>query len=169
MALTHPEEPFRVQNDGRSEDACVGRCGRGRWVPVRDHEDLVIPPPYQPAPLLCTENHRAVVDLRNVQHVVRECRHRRCSGVSRYSLLVKDFVAICLAVGLDPYLDVYHRLRYGRPAMALDLTEEIRPFIADSVVILVNNLRVNPRARIDVGADAANRPHDERNAVPGVR
>jgi hypothetical protein len=42
--------------------------------------------------------------------------------------------------------------------MALDLTEEFRPFIADSVVILVHNLRVNPRARIDVGADAANRP-----------
>ena len=101
---------------------------------------------------------RAVVDLRNVQHVVRECRHRRSSGVSSTHWLVKDFVAICLAVGLDPYLGVYHRLRYGRPAMALDLTEEFRPLIADSVVILVHNLRVNPRARIDVGADTRDSP-----------
>lgn len=57
-----------------------------------------------------------------------------------YSLLVKDLVAVCLGVGLDPYLGVYHRPRYGRPALALDLMEEFRPLVADSVVInLLNN------------------------------
>ncbi|WP_206663624.1 CRISPR-associated endonuclease Cas4g/Cas1g [Prescottella subtropica] len=56
-----------------------------------------------------------------------------------YALLVKDIVATCLAVGLDPYLGVYHRPRYGRPALALDLMEEFRPLIADSVVINVLN------------------------------
>lgn len=56
-----------------------------------------------------------------------------------YSLLVKDMVAICLGVGLDPYLGVYHRPRYGRPALALDLIEEFRPLIADSVVVNVLN------------------------------
>lgn len=34
-----------------------------------------------------------------------------------YSMLAKDLVAICLGVGLDPYLGVYHRSRYGRPAL----------------------------------------------------
>ncbi|MFO7166211.1 CRISPR-associated exonuclease Cas4/endonuclease Cas1 fusion [Mycolicibacterium hassiacum DSM 44199] len=61
-----------------------------------------------------------------------------------YSLLLKDMVATCLGVGLDPYLGVYHRPRYGRPALALDLMEEFRPLIADSVVInALNNGEVS--------------------------
>lgn len=57
-----------------------------------------------------------------------------------YSMLTKDLVAITLGVGLDPYLGIYHRSRYGRPALALDLAEEFRPLVADSVVIgLLNN------------------------------
>lgn len=57
-----------------------------------------------------------------------------------YSLLVKDLVAVCIGVGLDPYLGVYHRPRYGRPALALDLMEEFRPLLADSAVIgMLNN------------------------------
>jgi CRISPR-associated protein Cas1 len=61
-----------------------------------------------------------------------------------YSLLTKDLVAVCLGVGLDPYLGVLHRPRYGRPALALDLAEEFRPLIADSVVIgLLNNGEVD--------------------------
>jgi CRISPR-associated protein Cas1 len=57
-----------------------------------------------------------------------------------YSMLTKDLVATTLGVGLDPYLGIFHRSRHGRPALALDLAEEFRPLIADSVVIgLVNN------------------------------
>ena len=57
-----------------------------------------------------------------------------------YALLVKDLVAVCLGVGLDPFLGVLHGPRYGRPSLALDLAEEFRPLIADSTVIgLVNN------------------------------
>lgn len=57
-----------------------------------------------------------------------------------YALLVKDLVSTCLGVGLDPYLGLYHRPRFGRPALALDLAEEFRPLIADSVTInAINN------------------------------
>lgn len=57
-----------------------------------------------------------------------------------YSLLVKDIVAVCIGVGLDPYLGVFHRPRYGRPALALDLMEEFRPLLADSTVVgMLNN------------------------------
>ncbi len=69
-----------------------------------------------------------------------------------YSLLVKDLVATCLAVGLDPYLGVYHRPRYGRPALALDLMEEFRPLIADSVVVnLLNNGEISESAFVQRG------------------
>ncbi|MCY4369984.1 MAG: CRISPR-associated endonuclease Cas1 [bacterium] len=56
-----------------------------------------------------------------------------------YSLLTKDLTATVLGVGFDPYLGVYHRPRFGRPALALDLAEEFRPLIADSVVVNVIN------------------------------
>lgn len=57
-----------------------------------------------------------------------------------YALLAKDFSVTLATVGLDPMLGFYHRPRFGRPALALDLMEELRPLIADSVVIgAINN------------------------------
>lgn len=57
-----------------------------------------------------------------------------------YALLVKDLTTTLHSVGLDPYLGFLHRPRFGRPALALDLAEEFRPLIAESVVLqLLNN------------------------------
>ncbi len=62
-----------------------------------------------------------------------------------YSLIVKDLTCITHAVGLDPYLGVLHRPRFGRPALALDLAEEFRPLVAESTVLQVlNNGEVAP-------------------------
>ena len=44
--------------------------------------------------------------------------------------------------GLEPLLGVYHRPRFGRAALALDLMEEFRPLIADSTVVNVLNTQV---------------------------
>jgi CRISPR-associated protein Cas1 len=52
-----------------------------------------------------------------------------------YSLLTKDFALALSAAGLDPLRGFYHQPRFGRPALALDLMEEFRPIVADSVVI----------------------------------
>jgi CRISP-associated protein Cas1 len=56
-----------------------------------------------------------------------------------YSMLAKELTGVCHAVGLDPFLGFLHQPRYGRPALALDLMEEFRPLIADSVVISLIN------------------------------
>ena len=56
-----------------------------------------------------------------------------------YSMLAKELAGICHAVGLDPFLGFLHQPRYGRPALALDLMEEFRPLIADSVAISLLN------------------------------
>jgi len=62
-----------------------------------------------------------------------------------YALLVKELTLALHAVGFDPLLGFYHRPRYGRPSLALDLAEEFRPLIADSTVLtLVNNGEVTP-------------------------
>lgn len=58
-----------------------------------------------------------------------------------YALLVKDLTITALRVGFDPYLGFFHRPRYGRPALALDLAEEFRPLIGDSVVLTVLNTK----------------------------
>ena len=56
-----------------------------------------------------------------------------------YALLVKDLTVTLTMVGFDPYVGVFHRPRYGRPALALDLAEEFRPLVADSTVVQVIN------------------------------
>ncbi len=58
-----------------------------------------------------------------------------------YSVLSKEVAGVCHAVGLDPFLGFLHQPRYGRPALALDLMEEFRPLVADSVVISLINRR----------------------------
>jgi len=59
-----------------------------------------------------------------------------------YSLLARDCTVAAHAVGFDPYVGFYHQPRFGRPALALDLMEEFRPLIADSVALTVINTRV---------------------------
>lgn len=56
-----------------------------------------------------------------------------------YAMLVKDCTVALLAAGLDPFVGLYHQPRFGRPALALDLAEEFRPLIGDSVVLTVVN------------------------------
>ena len=62
-----------------------------------------------------------------------------------YSLLTADLMSAIQIVGLDPYVGFFHQLKYGKPCLALDLMEEFRPIVADSVVItLINNRRIKP-------------------------
>ncbi|WP_437192505.1 CRISPR-associated endonuclease Cas4g/Cas1g [Planctomicrobium sp. SH527] len=80
-----------------------------------------------------------------------------------YSLLTKEVTVTLQAVGFDPMLGIFHRPRYGRPSLALDLAEEFRPLIADSVALTAfNNGEVGPgsfiqRAGAVTMTDAARR------------
>lgn len=69
-----------------------------------------------------------------------------------YALLARDCTIAAVAAGLDPYIGFYHQPRFGRPALALDLMEEFRPLVADSVVIsAINNRWVSPRDFVRAG------------------
>jgi CRISPR-associated protein Cas1 len=59
-----------------------------------------------------------------------------------YTLLTQNLMAACEVVGLDPYDGFFHADKYGRPALALDLVEEFRGPVVDSVVQLVINKRI---------------------------
>ncbi len=56
-----------------------------------------------------------------------------------YGMLAKECFVKLLSVGFDPYLGFYHQQKYGKPALALDLMEEFRPIICDSVAIKLFN------------------------------
>ena len=56
-----------------------------------------------------------------------------------YSLLSRDLTVVCAMVGFDPFWGFYHRPRFGRPALALDLMEMFRPLVADSCVLSAVN------------------------------
>ncbi|MCO5167500.1 MAG: CRISPR-associated endonuclease Cas1 [Planctomycetes bacterium] len=73
-----------------------------------------------------------------------------------YSLLTKEWTVTCAAVGFDPFLGFYHRPRFGRPALALDLMEEFRPIVGDSIVLaIVNNGTVGARDFVKRGVGVA--------------
>jgi CRISPR-associated endonuclease Cas2 len=52
-----------------------------------------------------------------------------------YGLLVSDIIRAILACGLDPYAGFLHSPERNKPALALDLCEEFRAPVADSVVL----------------------------------
>jgi CRISPR-associated protein Cas1 len=58
-----------------------------------------------------------------------------------YALLREECVAGLESVGLDPQVGYLHTLRPGRPALALDLMEELRPLIADRLALRLVNRR----------------------------
>ena len=56
-----------------------------------------------------------------------------------YALLTKELTVVLQSVGFDPMLGVLHQPRYGRPSLALDLAEEYRHLIVDSVMLTAFN------------------------------
>jgi len=59
-----------------------------------------------------------------------------------YALLAGVTGSAVYAAGLDPFLGFYHREAYGRESLVLDLMEEFRPIVADSVVLACCNKRI---------------------------
>jgi CRISPR-associated protein Cas1 len=61
-----------------------------------------------------------------------------------YTLLTPDVAAALEAVGLDPAVGYLHRDRPGRPGLALDLVEQLRPVLGDRLALsLVNRRQVH--------------------------
>jgi CRISPR-associated protein Cas1 len=58
-----------------------------------------------------------------------------------YTLLTHDCRSAAEAVGLDPAVGFLHRDRPGRPSLALDLMEELRPVLVDRLALSLVNRR----------------------------
>jgi len=61
-----------------------------------------------------------------------------------YTLLTNEVASALETVGLDPYVGFLHQDRPGRPSLALDLMEELRPVFADRLALsLINRKQIN--------------------------
>ena len=60
-----------------------------------------------------------------------------------YGLVVTELIGALESVGLDYQMGFFHRPRSGRPSLALDLAEELRPLTDRFVVSLVRRRQVN--------------------------
>ena len=56
-----------------------------------------------------------------------------------YTLLTSEVSSALETVGLDPYVGFLHQDRPGRPSLALDLMEELRPVFADRLALSMVN------------------------------
>ncbi|MFL5654290.1 MAG: type I-D CRISPR-associated endonuclease Cas1d [Ktedonobacteraceae bacterium] len=81
-----------------------------------------------------------------------------------YSLLTNKVASAVQLVGFDHFVGYLHSSFYGRPALALDLVEEFRPIIVDSVVLTMLNKRMLTRDDFVVELGAY-RLKDERRKV----
>lgn len=56
-----------------------------------------------------------------------------------YSLLLNECVSALEGIGLDPQFGYLHEIRPGRPSLALDIMEELRPMFADRLALTLIN------------------------------
>lgn len=67
-----------------------------------------------------------------------------------YTLLVQEVASALETVGLDPFVGYLHVDRPGRPSLALDIMEELRPVFADRLALsLVNRKQINGKGFVE--------------------
>lgn len=59
-----------------------------------------------------------------------------------YAMLCSTVLNCIDAIGLDPYIGFYHTAKYARPCLALDLMEEFRACLVDTLVLTLVNKRM---------------------------
>ncbi len=87
-----------------------------------------------------------------------------------YGLLLADVIRAVVACGLDPHAGFLHSSGRNKPALALDLCEEFRAPVADSVVLSVfNNAELKSADFSRVTGNARLRPDGRNRGSPSLR
>lgn len=63
-----------------------------------------------------------------------------------YTLLTHEIISALEVVGLDPQYGFFHKLRPGRPSLALDMLEELRAYLVDRMALtLINKNQISSK------------------------
>lgn len=83
-----------------------------------------------------------------------------------YTLLTNEVASALETVGLDPYVGFLHQDRPGRPSLALDMMEELRPVFADRLALsLVNRKQITGKGFTQKESGGILMDEDTRKAV----
>lgn len=83
-----------------------------------------------------------------------------------YALLTRACATALEIAGLDPWAGLYHADRPGRPALALDFMEPLRPILADSTVLTaLNNGELSPSDFVTAGPGCNLTPGGRRTLI----
>jgi CRISPR-associated protein Cas1 len=83
-----------------------------------------------------------------------------------YTLLTNEVASALETVGLDPYVGFLHQDRPGRPSLALDMMEELRPVFADRLALsLVNRKQITSKGFTQKESGGILMDDDTRKAV----
>lgn len=86
-----------------------------------------------------------------------------------YTLLTNEVASALEAVGLDPYVGFMHTDRPGRPSLALDMIEELRPIFADRLALsLVNRRQIDGAGFVQKESGGIIMSDDTRKEVLGA-
>ncbi len=86
-----------------------------------------------------------------------------------YTLLLNDLIAACQVTGLDPDIGFFHVIDYNKPAMALDLEEEFRPLIADSIVLSALNRPIFGLRDFEIGQPWKSKEEQDEEPDPAAK
>ncbi len=78
-----------------------------------------------------------------------------------YTFLFNELMGAVSMVGLDPYFGALHTVEYGKPSLVLDLMEEWRPILIDTLILSLFNTTVITSADFTISTLNSN-PDDER-------
>ena len=82
-----------------------------------------------------------------------------------YGLMLTEFIGSMEAVGLDHQMGFFHRPRSGRPSLALDLAEELRPLTDRFVVSLVRRRQLASESFVETPGGAVYLSDDGRKRL----
>lgn len=86
-----------------------------------------------------------------------------------YTLLANEVASALETVGLDPYVGFLHADRPGRPSLALDMMEELRPVFADRLALsLINRKQISGKGFMQKESGGVLMDDETRKAVLGA-
>ena len=140
-----------------AKNMIIGKIFNGRWSierTIRDHAYRI-----DKEKLKQTSNYLQGVLSEKVKQVSSLDELRGVEGNAAvsfaYTILAGECANALYSVGLDPYVGFMHADRPGRKSLALDMMEELRPIMADRMILTLINTKALQKNHFECQSDGA--------------